>query len=152
MSAIKSIEEIIAMEVASYARTTHLQIYSINPNGTSYCIIDFSRNEHSPTGQVTATRYSYNHDNTIKHDGFVLKTRQAVNTYVRILNVFHGEIACFLVGGKPLPNRLEDHRTYFEAPKVIQCMVLEPDPDVEYVVTKNRGLVGDVIWDLVADN
>ena len=151
----KSIEETIAMEVASYSTSKRLQIYSIKPNDTSYCIVDFSRHENSPIGQVTATRYSYNSDNTtIKHHGFVLKTRQAVNTYVRILNIFHGEIVCFLVGGEPLPDHLEDHRTYLKAPKVIQHKVLCPDPgpDMDSEAIEISKLVAGVIWDLVANH
>ena len=76
----KSIEETIAMEVASYSTSKRLQIYRTNSAETSYCIVDFSRHENSPTGQVTATRYSYIYEdmhlqNTVKHHPFVLNIK-----------------------------------------------------------------------------
>ena len=156
MSALikKSIEETIAMEVASYSTSKRLQIYRTNSADTSYCLVDFSRHENSPTGQVTATRYSYIYEDmhlqsTVKHHPFVLKTRQAVDTYIRILDIFVGGIACFVVQGEALPNCLEDYRIYFKVPKTIHSMVLE---DSDPVVKKNRELLVDAIWDLVANH
>ena len=157
-----SIEEEISREIASYTGTRRIQIFKVFGNEI-VCRGDFSRHENSPTGQVSAASFTYHFDNenrtVVKHNPIVLKSRQAVETYVRVVDmeeyILSGVTVCLLLHGNAVDGYVENYLPLLSDPRVHYSWYLTLDDEADEEAKKaalqvNRDLLVGTIWNLVA--